>query len=54
MVENPVSIAHYLDDPQIRTMLLQISRIYHAEKGDGDLSRAMIDGSSTDLDEDSD
>jgi hypothetical protein len=30
--ESPTSIANYLNDPEIGNMLLQISRIYHAEK----------------------
>ena len=30
--ENPGSIANYLNDPEIGNMLLQISRIYHAER----------------------
>ena len=30
--ENPNSIANYLNDPDIGNMLLQISRIYHAER----------------------
>lgn len=30
--ENPSSITNYLNDPDIGNMLLQISRIYHAER----------------------
>ena len=32
IAENPSSITNYLNDPDIGNMLLQISRIYHAEK----------------------
>lgn len=32
IAENPNSITNYLNDPDIGNMLLQISRIYHAEK----------------------
>jgi hypothetical protein len=32
IAENPTSITNYLNDPDIGNMLLQISRIYHAEK----------------------
>ncbi|CAF3902672.1 unnamed protein product, partial [Rotaria magnacalcarata] len=32
IAENPTSITNYLNDPEIGNMLLQISRIYHAEK----------------------
>ena len=32
IAENPASIANYISDPDIGNMLLQISRIYHAEK----------------------
>ena len=32
IAESPTSIAKYLNDPEIGNMLLQISRIYHAEK----------------------
>lgn len=32
IAENPTSITNYLSDPEIGNMLLQISRIYHAEK----------------------
>jgi len=32
IAENPTTITNYLNDPDIGNMLLQISRIYHAEK----------------------
>ena len=32
IAESPGSITNYLNDPEIGNMLLQISRIYHAEK----------------------
>ncbi|CAF0791010.1 unnamed protein product [Adineta steineri] len=32
IAENPTTITNYLSDPEIGNMLLQISRIYHAEK----------------------
>ena len=32
IAESPGSISSYLNDPEIGNMLLQISRIYHAEK----------------------
>ncbi|UJR30120.1 hypothetical protein I4U23_017661 [Adineta vaga] len=38
--ENPTSITNYLSDPEIGNMLLQISRIYHAEKENMSISTA--------------
>ena len=32
IAENPATITNYLNDPDIGNMLLQISRIYHAER----------------------
>ena len=32
MLENPVSVSQWLNDPEMGPLLMQISRIYHSEK----------------------
>lgn len=51
IAENPTSITNYLSDPEIGNMLLQISRIYHAEKENMNTSTATRHDSSDQQDE---
>ena len=51
IAENPTSITNYLSDPEIGNMLLQISRIYHAEKENMNTSTTTRHDSSDQQDE---